>query len=88
MTSVAINKDPYGNFLTKDFHPNYNQNNYGVYDENALASQGYNNNLIAQDEYGQNYNKVEPNLMDFKDRLKTTRKSRFTDTTRAQPTLR
>jgi hypothetical protein len=84
MTSVAIDRDPYGNFLIKDFDPNYNRNNYGAYDENALASQGYNNNLIAQDEYGQNYNVNEPDLEQFKDRLKTTRKSRFTDTTRGR----
>jgi hypothetical protein len=82
--TVAIDRDPYGNFLPKDFDPNYNRNNYGAYDENALASQEYSGNLIAQDEYGQNYNIVEPDLMDFKDRLKTTRKSRFTDTTRGR----
>jgi hypothetical protein len=41
MSVVAIDKDPYGNFLTKDFDPNYNRNNYGVYDENSLAQQGY-----------------------------------------------
>jgi hypothetical protein len=79
---VAIDRDIYGNFLTKDFDPNYNRNNYGAYDENALASQGYRGDLIPQDEYGQNYNIVEPDLNQFKDRLKTTRKSRFTDTTR------
>jgi hypothetical protein len=78
----AIVTHPYGNYRTKDFDPNYNRNNYGVYDENALATQGYSNDLIGKDEYGQNYNLYEPNLEDFKDRLKTTRKSRFTDTTR------
>jgi hypothetical protein len=83
MSSVStIDRNPYGNYRTKDLDPNYNRNNYGVYDENALATQGYNNDLIAKDEYGQNYNLYEPNLEDFKDRLKTTRKSRFTDPTR------
>jgi hypothetical protein len=84
MTSVVIERDPYGNFLTKDFDPNYNRNNYGVYDENALAQQGYRGDLIAKDEYGQDYNLYEPDLEQFKDWLKTTRKSRFTDTTRGR----
>jgi hypothetical protein len=77
----AIATDPYGAYRTKDFDLNYNRNNYGVYDENALATQGYSNNLIAKDKYGQDYNLYEPHLSGFKDRLKTTRKSRFTDTT-------
>jgi hypothetical protein len=88
MSAVAIDKDPYGSYLTKDFDPNYNRNNYGVYDENVLASQGYSGDLIAKDEYGQNYNIYERDLTQFKDRLKTTRKSRFTNTTRGRPTLR
>jgi hypothetical protein len=80
-SEVAIDRDPYGNFLTKDIDPNYNRNNYGVYDKNALASQGYRGDLITQDEYGQNYNVNEPDLTQFKDQLKMMRKSRFTDTT-------
>jgi hypothetical protein len=81
---MSIETDPYGGYLSKDFDPNYNRNNYGVYDENALATQGYDSGLIANDEYGKNYNVGEVDLTDFKDRLKTTRKSRFTDTTRGQ----
>jgi hypothetical protein len=83
MTSAtAIATDPYGAYRTRKFTPNYNRNNYGEYDANMLATQGYCGDLIAKDEYGQDYNIVEPDLIDFKDRLKTTRKSRFTDTTR------
>jgi hypothetical protein len=48
-----------------------------------LGSQGYRGDLIAKDEYGQDYNVGEINLEDFKDRLKT-KKSGFTNTTRAQ----
>jgi hypothetical protein len=81
MSTTAIDTDPYGGYLTKDFDPTYNRNNYGEYDEKLLATQGYRGDLIAQDEYGQNYNVNEPDLTGFADRLKTTRKSRFTDTT-------
>jgi hypothetical protein len=44
----------------------------------------YSGDLIAKDEFGQDYDLGEIDLTGFKDRLKTTRKSRFTDTTRGR----
>jgi predicted Zn-ribbon and HTH transcriptional regulator len=81
MTAVAIDKDPYGAYRNRAFSANYNRNNYGEYDANTLGSQGYSGDLIAKDEYGQDYNVGELNLEEFKDRLKT-KKSRFTNTER------
>jgi hypothetical protein len=84
MSAVAISTNPYSNYRNKAFTPNYNRNNYGEYDANTLGSQAYSGDLIAKDDYRQDYNINELDLSGFKDRLKTTRKSRFTNTTRGR----
>jgi hypothetical protein len=74
MTSVAIARDPYGDFRTKAFSKNYNRSkNLGEYDANTLGSQGYSGDLIGKDEYGQDYNVGEIDLTPFDGRLKTAR---------------
>jgi hypothetical protein len=46
----------------------------------VLQKQDYNPQLIGKDEYGKDYDITEPNLAGFADRLKTTKKRRFTNT--------
>jgi hypothetical protein len=67
MSEVAIATDPYGVYRSKDFDPNYNRNNYSTYNADALGSQAYRDDLIAKDEYGQDYDVRELDLTGFKD---------------------
>jgi hypothetical protein len=71
---MTIATDPYGKFGTKKFDDNYDRNNYGVYRANKIQKQAYRNDLISQDQYGQEYGVTEPILTDFADRLKKTKR--------------
>jgi hypothetical protein len=80
MSKVVIQTGPYAEFPTHKFDNTYDRNNYGAYDANALQKQNYNPSLISQDQYGEAYDVSDPNLAGFAERLKKTKKSRFTET--------
>jgi hypothetical protein len=75
MTVVEKMSDPYAKFREPKSDDDYHPNHYGVHNASVVQKQNYNKDLISQDQYGQEYDVSNPNIVGFAELLKKTKRA-------------